>query len=183
MARVCTAAAYLSVEEINARIKHEREAWRIRRWMVIRHALVDPQPAAVIAVHVGLASQTVRNLLWAYQRGGPAGIDTAGRGQRQRAYLSLKQEKTLVAKFLKKSAVGQVSTGTLLKPTLEKAVGHKVAKTTVCRVLKRHQWRKVVPRPRHPESTPERQATFKKTSHARWPNSSRRATHTTPAPC
>src|SRR5262245_20625882 len=120
MARACTAAAHLLVEAIDARIKHEHEAWRIRRWLVIRHALVDPQPAAVIALHLGLAPQTVRNLLWVYNRRGPAGIDTAGKGQRQRAYLSLTQEQGLVSKFLKQSAAGQVSTGLLLKPAIEK---------------------------------------------------------------
>lgn len=174
MARVCVAAAHLQVKEIDARLKQEREAWRMRRWMVIRHAVVDPQPAAVIAAHVGVAPQTVRNLLWAYKRWGAAGVETPGKGQRQRAYLSLAQEQRIVNKFLRKSAVGQVSTGTLLKPTLEKAVGHPVAKTTVYRVLKRHHWRKVVPRPRHPESTPELQAAFKKTSRTRLLSSSKR---------
>jgi hypothetical protein len=131
MARVCTAAAHLRVEEIDARITHEREAWRMRRWMVIRHALVDPQPTAVIAAHVGVVLQTVRNLLWAYKRWGATGLETPGKGQRQRAYLSLAQERAIVGKFLKKSAGGQISTGSMLKPALEKAVGSRVAKTTV----------------------------------------------------
>jgi hypothetical protein len=131
----------------------------------------------------GGAPQTVRNLLWAYKRWGAVGVDTPGKGQRQRAYLSLAQEQALVAKFIKRSAVGQVSTGSMLKPALEKAVGHRVAKTTGYRVLKRHQWRKVVPRPRHPGSTPEQQAAFKKTSRARWPRPSGHATRAIPAPC
>jgi transposase len=183
MAGVCTAAAHLRVEEIEARSTHERRAWRMRRWLVIRQASVDPQPAAAIAAHVGVAPQTGRNLLWAYKRWGAVGVDTPGKGQRQRAYLSLAQEQALVAKFIKRSAVGQVSTGSMLKPALEKAVGHRVAKTTGYRVLKRHQWRKVVPRPRHPGSTPEQQAAFKKTSRARWPRPSGHATRAIPAPC
>jgi hypothetical protein len=183
MARVCTAAAHVSVEAPDARIKPEREAWRTRRWLVIRQALGDPQPAAVIAAHMGLAPHTGRNLLWAYNRRGPAGIATAGRGQRQRAYLNLTQERALVSQFLKKSARGQVSTGLLLKPALERAVGHRVAERTGYRMLKRQHWRTVVPRPRHPGSTPERRAAFKKTSHTRWPNPSRRVPRTIPAPC
>ena len=87
-----------------------------------------------------------------------------------------------MAKVLQQSAVGQVSTGIRLKPALEKAVGHRGAKTTVYRVLKRPQWRKVVPRPRHPESTPEQQAAFKQTAPTTGPNSSRRAPRTIPAP-
>jgi transposase len=183
MAGVCTAAAHLRVEEIDARITHEREAWRMRRWMVIRHALVDPQPAAAIAAHVGVAPQTVRTLLWAYKRWGAVGVDTPGKGQRQRASLSLAQAQAIVAKVIKRSAVGQVSTGIRLKPALEKAVGHRVAKTTVYRVLKRPQGRQVVPRPRHPGSTPEQHAACKKPSRARWPRPSGHATRARPAPC
>jgi hypothetical protein len=40
-------------------------------------------------------------------------------------------------------------------------VGHPVAKTTGYRVLKRHQWRKVVPRPRHPKRSAVEQEAFK----------------------
>ena len=67
MEQGCTVANHLSVEEIDERILRAREGWRARRWMVIRHALVDPQPPATIAARCGLAPQTVRNLLWAYK--------------------------------------------------------------------------------------------------------------------
>ena len=46
---------YLRVEEIDERIKHTTEAWRMRRWQVIRCALVHPKPAAEIALEVGLS--------------------------------------------------------------------------------------------------------------------------------
>ena len=51
-----------------------------------------------------------------------------------------------------------------LKPALEKASGQRRHKTTVSRILKRQQWRKVVPRPRHPQASAEEQEAFKKTS-------------------
>ncbi|HZC00818.1 MAG TPA: hypothetical protein VE844_05480, partial [Gammaproteobacteria bacterium] len=44
------------------RIKQCTAPWRIRRWQVIRCALVNPKPAAEIALEVGLARQTVHNL-------------------------------------------------------------------------------------------------------------------------
>jgi transposase len=178
MARVCQAAAHLSVDDIDARIRQATEGWRMRRWLILRHALLDPQPAAAIAAHLGVAPQTVRNLLWRYKRWGPEGIDTPGRGQRQRAYLSLGREQAIVGQFVQKSVKGQVSTGLMMKAALEKAVGHKVAKTTVYRMLKRHQWRKVVPRPGPPEEIREQQAVFKKTSATRLLRSSRREPHT-----
>jgi hypothetical protein len=182
MARVCRAAAHVSVAALDACITHGREAWRMRRWMVIRHAVVDPQPAAVIARHVGVAPQTVRTLLGMYKRWGVAGVDTPGTGHRQRASLSLAQAHGRVSQFLTQSAVGQVSTGIRGKPALEKAVGQRVAKTTVSRGLKRQQWREVVPRPRHPNSTPEQQAAFKNPAPARWRSSTRAAPLTIPGP-
>jgi transposase len=164
MGRVTKAVEHLRVEEIDVRIKQCTEPWRIRRWQVIRCALVHPKPAAEIALEVGLARQTVHNLVAAYNRQGPPVVETLGHGQRQRAYLSLARECAVVNKFLRQSAKGQVSTGTQIKPALEKAIGQRIHKTTVYRILQRHQWRKVVPRPRHPQASAEEQAAFKKTS-------------------
>jgi transposase len=42
-------------------------------------------------------------------------------------------------------------------------VGQQVHKSTISRLLKRHGWRKPVPRPVHPKANPEAQAQFKKT--------------------
>ena len=167
MGRVTKVVEHLRVEEIDARIKQCTEPWRIRRWQVIRCALVHPKSAAEIALEVGLARQTVHNLVAAYNRQGPQVVETPGHGQRQRAYLSVEQERALVDKFLKQSALGQVSTGTHIKPALEKAIGRRVHKTTVYRILKRHQGRQVAPRPRPPQANTEQHAAFKKPSPGR----------------
>ena len=169
MGRVTKAVAHLQVEGIDERIKQCTAPWRIRRWQVIRCALVPPKPAAEIALQIGLARPTVHNLGAAYNRHGPRALETPGRGQRQRTYLSLEQEQAVVDPFLKHSEVGQVSTGLQIKAALETVVGHQVAKTTVYRILKRHQWRKRVPRPRHPQASAAEPGAFKKTS----PNRSR----------
>jgi transposase len=164
MGRVTKAREHLRVEEIDARMRQCTEPWRIRRWQVIRCALVNPRPAAEIALEVGLARQTVHNLVAAYNRQGPQALETPGHGQRQRAYLRWERERAIVSKFLQKSARGQVSRGVQIQPALETASGRRMHKTTVYRILQRHQWRKVVPRPRHPQASVEEQAAFKKTS-------------------
>jgi len=46
----------------------------------------------------------------------------------------------------------------------EKRIGLKVSKSTIYRLLHRHNWRKIVPLPFHPEQNKEVQAAFKKTS-------------------
>jgi hypothetical protein len=92
-------ASHLPVEEMDRRIKSAKAGWRARRWMLIRQVLVKPQPAGVLASHFGVRPQTVRNLLTTYRQHGPAGMETPGRGQRQRAYLSLEQEQKLLEEF------------------------------------------------------------------------------------
>ena len=167
MKRITKVVEHLRVEEIDARLRRCTEPWRIRRWHVIRCALVHPKPAAEIALEVGLARQTVHNLVAAYNRQGPQVLESPGHGQRQRAYLSLRQEQALVDKFRKKSAAGQLSTAPQFKPVIERVIGRQVHKTTVYRLLKRHQWRKVVPRPRHPQASAAEQTAFKKPSRSK----------------
>lgn len=163
MRKVCRVAKHLSLEAIDQRLPTARAGWRARRWMLLRQAMIEPQPAAVLATRFGLSPQAVRNLLTAYRQRGPAGVETPGGGQRQRAYLSLENEQKLLEGFRRASPAGQVSTAREIKAALETTLGHPVAKSTVYRLLKRHHWRKVVPRPSPPKANPEQQQAFKKT--------------------
>ena len=45
---------------------------------------------------------------------------------------------------------------------LEQQLGRKIAESTVYRILHRHGWRKLVPRPFHPKRKPEAAEAFKK---------------------
>ena len=69
MVRVSKAYPHLSEQEIWGRIKGAKDYDRIRRWLVIFNATVDPRPAREIALHVGLATGTVHNLISNYKTG------------------------------------------------------------------------------------------------------------------
>ena len=49
-----------------------------------------------------------------------------------------------------------------IKKAYEQELGKSVPKSTVYRMLARHNWRKIVPRPRHPKADIEAQEAFKK---------------------
>ena len=51
-----------------------------------------------------------------------------------------------------------------IKWVLGEKLGHKVDRSMVYEMLKRHGWRKVMPRPAHVQSDHEKQELFKKTS-------------------
>ena len=60
MSKVIRVRPPLTLEEIDARLKHLHDFWRIRRWLVLRHAMVDPAPAQDIACRLGLSVLTVQ---------------------------------------------------------------------------------------------------------------------------
>jgi transposase len=163
MGKVIRVKSHLTVEEIDARLKSLQDFWRIRRWLVIRHALVDPAPAQEIALRLGLSVCTVRDLIEAYNRHGPKALETPGKGQRQHAYLSCDAEQTVLSPFIAESQSGHVAVARVIKKAFEEKIGHRVATSTIYRLLHRHQWRKGVPRPKNPRRSQEEQDAFKKT--------------------
>jgi transposase len=163
MGKVIRVKAHLTVEEIDARLKHLHDFWRIRRWLVIRHALVDPAPAQEIALRLGLSVCTVRACVETSKRHGPTALETVGKGQRQHAYLSRKAAPAFLAPFLTESQAGHIAVARVIKKALAEQLGHRVATRTIYRLLHRHQWRKVVPRPKNPRSHKAEQEALKKT--------------------
>lgn len=164
MGKVTKSMAHLSREEIQARIKATVGFWRVQKWLVIWNALVDPRPAGEIALHTGLAEQSIHNLISKYNRWGPEAVEGPGKGGRRRCYLSWDEEALFLEGFRQAALTGQVATVQEIKAALERRIGQIVHKTMVYRLLKRHGWRKVVPRPSHVHADKGEQEAFKKTS-------------------
>lgn len=80
------------------------------------------------------------------------------------SYLTLKEEQEIIDKFAEQAHSGEITVITAIKEEYEKLVEHQVADSTIYRMLKRHGWRKVSPRPKHPEADREAQEAFKKNS-------------------
>jgi transposase len=78
--------------------------------------------------------------------------------------MSEEEEKLLLEPFYQKAERGELTTAKEIQMAYEEQIGHKVHKTTLYDILKRHGWRKILPRGRHPKADVEAQETFKKTS-------------------
>jgi transposase len=161
--RVTRAAAHLSVEQIKERMRREPRFWVRQRWWIIYTALIAPRKAAEIAKQTGVSVTTVRRVIAGYKRLGPAAVETAGKGGRRKASMSLEQERQLLAPFFARAQRGEITTVGEIKQAFEAQVGHEVEASTIYRLLHRHGWRKLVPRPRHPKANADSQAAFKKT--------------------
>ena len=85
-------------------------------------------------------------------------------GGRRRAYLTFEEEKEFLSGFFEVASRGGILVVSEVSTAFEKKLGHKVAETTVYRMLARHGWRKIVPRRRHPKADESAQEGFKKNS-------------------
>ena len=164
MGKVTKSIPHLSKEEIQERIKTTVGFCRVQKWLVIWNALVDPRPAREIALHTGIAEQSVHNLISKYNRVGPEVVEGPGKGGRRRSYLRWDEEASFLESFKQAALTGQIATVAEIKRALESRLGHKVHKSMVYKLLKRHGWRKLVPRPFHVDADKQEQEAFKKTS-------------------
>src|SRR5258708_22217086 len=71
-------------------------------------------------------------------------------GGRKRENITLAEEKVLLARFAKAAGAGEMLNIHDLKAAYEKAIGHDTSNSTVYNLLARHGWRKLMPRPFHP---------------------------------
>ncbi len=167
MSRVTKACSHLSEEEIRARLKKTKD-WRTQqKLLVILNALVDPRRAEEIALHTGVAAQTVYNWISTYNRFGFDALIGPGRGGRRKAMMSKEEEETFLAPFFQRAETGRIATAGEIREALENRVGHTVHETSVYRFLKRNGWRKVKPRPYHVQADAQAQEDFKKNSPSR----------------
>lgn len=174
MARSTHAATHLSIEEVKDHLRNDPRAWCRERWLIIYNALVDPRKAEDIAQHCGVSKATVHQVISTYNRFGVRAVETPGKGGRRHQYLTREEEQAFLAPFFARAAQGEIATTAEIQQAFESQVGHEVEESTIYRLLNRHGWRKLVPRPRHPQAKKEAQEEFKKTLRRRFKRLSQR---------
>jgi transposase len=163
MSRVTKAVEHFSVEEVKQRMLSDSRPLYRQRWLIIYNALIDPRPAEEIARHCGVGKFTVQKLISRYNRFGISAVETKGKGGRKRQYLTVEQERQFLDPFFLRAKAGEIATVAEIHHAFEDRIAHEVDESTIYRLLQRHGWRKLVPRPRHPQAQEETQAAFKKT--------------------
>jgi transposase len=118
-------------------------------------------------LHTGVSATTVHRVISNYNRWGPAALETPGKGGRRRQYLTLQEEQTFLIPFITRARTGELVTVQEIWRAYAQRVGHEVDDSTIYRLLDRHGWRKLLPRPRHTNSDPQAQEQFKKTFQRR----------------
>lgn len=134
-----------------------------RRYQAVHLRVNEGMDAASIARAVGLSQSTVHNIHSRCRQGGLEAIRTKGRGGRYHSYLSIDEEKAILAEVVREAERGGVLEVSKVHQMFEEKVGHTVAKNTTYQLLHRHGWRKIAPRGHHPAMDKQAQEAFKKT--------------------
>ncbi|MST55436.1 winged helix-turn-helix domain-containing protein [Pyramidobacter sp. SM-530-WT-4B] len=69
--------------------------------------------------------------------------------------MTYEQEEAVLAPYLEKAEKGEIVSVAEIAQAYQTAVGHTISPTQIYAVLKRHGWRKVMPRSRHPRKASE----------------------------
>src|SRR5437660_9252472 len=183
MARITRAAGHLTMEEVKNRMRTDPCPLYRQRWLIIYNALAQPRKAEEIARHCGVSKATVHQVISTYNRLGASAVETPGKGGRRHQYLTQEEEKQFLAPFFARAQSGEIATVQEIWRAFEERVGHPVDESTIYRLLNRHGWRKLMPRPRHPQADPQAQEQFKKTLKRRLKRQSQRGQAKMNDPC
>lgn len=136
------------------------DAQRQRLQMVLLRESGMTQPA--IAEAMGVSLSTVNRAHMAYDQGGIKALKPKPCGGRQRQNMTIAAEQALLARFAKAAGAGEMLNIHDLKSAYEQAIGHPTSNSTIYNLLDRHRWRKLMPRPFHPQRDVAAQNDFKK---------------------
>jgi len=106
--------------------------------------------AKEISAITGFHPAYISQLMAKYRDGGIEAIVGNHYGGNRRN-MSVEEETKLLEPFRQRASRGQVVEVSEIKATYEKAVGHRIGGTQIYYVLRRHGWRKVIPRSKHPK--------------------------------
>lgn len=111
-----------------------------------------------------LSISRVNHIHSLYKKYGENCIYCGKRGGRNNANMKLEEESKFLEQYQSASLSGSIVTISLIHKDLTKFFLRKLHKSGVYKMLKRNSWRKIMPRPQHPDHNQKAIEAFKKTS-------------------
>jgi transposase len=143
----------------------------VEKWLDVLVLHASGKSRKEISEKTGFQKQYITELVGEYRKNGLADYVQRKQGGNRRN-MSLSEETAFLSDYMEQAENGQIIEVSAIKLAYEKKVGHKIGGEQIYRVLKRHGWRKVMPRSKHPnKATPEAIEASKKLtqqSETRW---------------
>ena len=144
---------YRYTEEDRAIISAARKANKNKRaekrlWAMELRA--SGMSSAEVAKATGFNAAYITQLTRKYREGGIEAISGNHYGG-NRKNMTREEEAALLEPFLEKAQKGEIVEVSAIKAAYEEKVGHTIGGSQIYRVLHRNNWRKVMPRSKHPK--------------------------------
>lgn len=136
-----------------------------KRLLCLKLRIVKGFSSKYISEIVGYCTTFVDQIISKYNKSGLIGIE-AKQQTGNRKNLTFQQEKELLESFSKQAENGKMLEVSDIILAYEKLIGRKVAKSIVYKMLKRHEWRKVMPRSQHPNKASVEEIEAYKKNHS-----------------
>lgn len=136
-----------------------------KRLLCLKLRIVKGFSSKYIAEIVGYTSSFVDEIISTYNKQGLNGIEAKKQGG-NRKNLTFEQERELLNSFSKQAESGKMLEVSDIIEGYEKLVSREVAKSIVYKMLKRHGWRKVMPRSQHPKKASMEEIDAYKKNHS-----------------
>ena len=107
-----------------------------------------------ISEKTGFHRSHISNLIRQYFEKGLASV-TEKQYSGNRRNMSFAEEEALLAPFKEKAEKGEMVEVSAIEAAYREAVGHSIGTGQIYYVLRRHGWRKVMPRSKHPKKASE----------------------------
>ena len=153
---------WLSTEDLQVWVREAPDKGSYQRRLTIWLTGVCRLAAHRVAESLCVSKQAVWLWITQYNQQGPEGLRRTGRGGRRWAWLTWEQEEQFLKAPQEAARQGQILTAPQLRAGLEKLTGRRVSLAYIYRLLHRHGWRKLGPRPRHPQAQSAVQERFQK---------------------
>jgi len=136
------------ISEIN-KARKENKNKNVERRLKVVALYADGIGREEIAEKTGCAKSYITELVMKYRDGGLQAI--AGNNYHgNRRNMSFEEEAAFLEEYRTNAEKGQVVDVGAIKKAYEEKVGHSIGGSQIYYVLRRHGWRKVMPRSKHP---------------------------------
>ena len=150
--------------EIQGELRKDHPVHVYKRLMALKLKAVDGMRSDEAGKLLGMYTSSVNRIVNRYKAEGMEAI-VGKRHHGGRRYMTLEEEKAFLAQFREEGEGGNVIEVTDIHLAFQKAVGHPVTRDAIYYLLKKHGWRKVMPRGRHPKKASDEAIEAYKKNH------------------
>jgi transposase len=169
--RILQLHPHLTTSELSVKLStcvntHHRSYWQI----LLSVSFNPNKKAEEYASFLGTTKSKVYKVVELYNKNGSDFTSALNWGGRRAStsHMSFQEEEIIMKDLQKKAIDGKILVAKHIRKVIETKLGKAVSDDYIWDLFKRHNWKKKMPRPEHPNKNKDTQAEFKKNSLKYW---------------